>query len=158
MNSNEKKWIVLLVAVVVIAVVLFVVLGMGNKEEGQVQQGEQEEMVNEEKYVTELNDGTKVNTSEDLKQVKRYNDLEISNIQYTSKDGKTVLLADVKNVGSTTHEPEIVRLTVLGENGEVITEAKPAIERIEPGETKQINASISADVANAKDIRIEAVD
>ena len=33
---------------------------------------------------------------------------------------------------------------------------KPAIEKIEPGETAQINSSVSADVANVKDFRIEA--
>ena len=158
MNSNEKRWIVLLVAVVIIAIVLIVVLTNRNGEEA-VQQGEQEnEIVNEEKYTTELEDGTKLNTSEEFNNTKTYGNLEISNIQYTEKDGMSVLLADVTNNGTTRHEVEIVKITILGDNGEVITEIKPIIGEIEPGETIQLNASIKADVANAKDFTIEAAE
>ena len=158
MNTNEKRWIVLLVAVVIIAIVLIVVLTNRNGEEA-VQQGEQEnEIVNEEKYTTELEDGTKLNTSEEFNNTKTYGNLEISNIQYTEKDGMSVLLADVTNNGTTRHEVEIVKITILGDNGEVITEIKPIIGEIEPGETIQLNASITADVANAKDFTIEAAE
>ena len=48
------------------------------------------------------------------------------------------------------------KIVLLDENGNTVTELKPAIEKIEPGETAQINSSISADVANVKDFRIEA--
>lgn len=157
MNSNEKRWIILLVAVIAIAIVLIVVLTGNKGKEENVNEGQQEEVqVNEEKYTTELNDGTKINTSEEFNSVKKYNNLEISNMQFTEKDGKSVMLADVKNVGSTTHEVEIVKVTILGENGETITEIKPIIGKVEPGETIKLNASISADVANAKDFKIEA--
>ena len=70
----------------------------------------------------------------------------------------SVLLADVTNNGTTRHEVEIVKITILGDNGEVITEIKPIIGEIEPGETIQLNASITADVANAKDFTIEAAE
>ena len=157
MNSNEKRWIILLVAVIAIAIVLIVVLTGNKGKEENVNEGQQEEVqLNEEKYTTELNDGTKINTSEEFNSVKKYNDLEISNMQFTEKDGKSVMLADVKNIGSTTHEVEIVKVTILGENGETITEIKPIIGKVEPGETIKLNASISADVANAKDFKIEA--
>ena len=158
MNSNEKRWIVLLVTVVVIAVVLIVVL-IGNKgRKEQIDQGAGQEIeVNEEKYTEELADGTKINTSEEFNSTKKYGNLEISNIQYTEKDGMSVLLADVKNTGSTKHEVEVVKITILGENGETITEIKPIIGEIEAGETIKLNASITADVTNAKDFKIEAV-
>ena len=158
MNSNEKRWIVLLVTVVVIAVVLIVVL-IGNKgRKEQIDQGAGQEIeVNEEKYTEELADGTKINTSEEFNSTKKYGNLEISNIQYTEKDGMSVLLADVKNTGSTKHEVEVVKITIIGENGETITEIKPIIGEIESGETIKLNASITADVTNAKDFKIEAV-
>ena len=158
MNSNEKRWIVLLVTVVVIAVVLIVVL-IGNKgRKEQIDQGAGQEIeVNEEKYTEELADGTKINTSEEFNSTKKYGNLEISNIQYTEKDGMSVLLADVKNTGNTKHEVEVVKITIIGENGETITEIKPIIGEIEAGETIKLNASITADVTNAKDFKIEAV-
>lgn len=155
MSSNEKRWIILLVAVIIIAIVVIVVGVKGGKKETHPQGGEgQEVTINEEKYTTELEDGTKINTSEDLKNTKRYKELEISNIQYTSKDGMTVLLADVKNTGTTKHNAEIVKLEILDETGKVITEGKPVIGEIEAGGTIKLNASLIGDVANAKDIRI----
>ena len=161
MNSNEKRWIVLLIAVVLIAVILIVALvnangkedeNLGNPNNGETSQNVQDE----EKYTAELSDGTKINTSEDFNETKTYGDLEITNIQFTNKNGMTVLLADVTNKGESTHEEEIVTIKILGENGEVLDELHPSLGRIEPGETIELNAGTSADVANAKDFTIEA--
>ena len=156
MSKNEKRWIILLVAVVIIAIVLIVGISSSrNREEGQA---EENTIVNEEKYTTVLEDGTKINTSEEFNNSKTYGNLTISNVQYTERNGMSVLLADVTNNGSTRHEVEIVKITILGDNNEVITEIKPVIGDIEPGETIKLNASITADVANARDFRIEAAE
>ena len=161
MNSNEKRWIVLLIAVVIIAVVLIVALVNSNgrnEEPAQVDQSTtQEQTQNEvvEQYVTQMEDGTKVNTSDQFNTDRTYNNLQISNIQFTERDGVTVLLADVKNTGSAAHEAEVVKITLLDENGETVTDFNAVIADLEPGETGKINASITADVANARDFRIE---
>lgn len=157
MSKNEKRWIILLVAVVVIAIVFFVIITRENKKEEENTQNTTNEVANEEKYTEQLEDGTKLNTSEEFNSSKTFGNLEIGNVQYTSKNGMSVLLADVKNNGTTVHEKEIVKITILGDNGEVITEIKPVIGKIEPGQTIKLNASITADVANAKDFKIEAV-
>ena len=159
MNQNEKRWIVLLVAVVIIAIVFFVVLGFRNKDGEDLADNSQNVPKNEEQYTVQLDDGTKLNTSEDFNSNKTYGDLEISNIQYTTRpDGMTVLLADVTNKGTTNHELEMVKITILDQNGEAITEIRPLIDAMAPGETVQINASITADVSNAKDFTIEAAE
>ena len=159
MNQNEKRWIVLLVAVVIIAIVFLVVLGFRNKDGEDLADNSQNVPTNEEQYTVQLDDGTKLNTSEDFNSNKTYGDLEISNIQYTTRpDGMTVLLADVTNKGTTNHELEMVKITILDQNGEAITEIRPLIDAMAPGETVQINASISADVSNAKDFTIEAAE
>ena len=160
MNSNEKRWIVLLIAVLVIAIVLIVVLVNGrakNKEqmpENNVDTNQ--EVQNVEQYVTQLDDGTKLNNSELFNSVKTYKDLEISNIQFTEKNGLSVLLADVKNNATTSHEEEVVKIVLLGENDETIATLRVLIGKIEPGETSQINTTASADYANAKDFKVEA--
>ena len=159
MNQNEKRWIVLLVAVVIIAIVFFVVLGFRNKDGEDLADNSQNVPTNEEQYTVQLDDGTKLNTSEDFNSNKTYGDLEISNIQYTTRpDGMTVLLADVTNKGTTNHELEMVKITILDQNGDAITEIRPLIDAMAPGETVQINASITADVSNAKDFTIEAAE
>lgn len=153
MKKSEKKWIMLLIG---ISLVIILIIGLslqgGKKEE------EKTEEVNEEKYTTELSDGTKINTSEELNKEKIYGNLKIDKIQYTEQEGMSVLLTDVTNTGSTKHEMEIVKITIIGENDEIITEINAIIEEIEPGETVQLNASITADVSNAKDFKIEAVE
>ena len=130
MSKNEKRWIILLVAVVIIAIVFFAVIIGGNKANKEEQNTTTNEITNEEKYTEQLEDGTKLNTSEEFNNSKTYGNLEISNVQYTSKNGMSVLLADVKNNGTTTHENEIVKITILGDNEEVITEIKPVIGKI----------------------------
>ena len=160
MNSNEKRWIVLLIAVLVIAIVLIVVLVNGrakNKEQMPENNVDtKQEVQNVEQYVTQLDDGTKLNNSELFNSVKTYKDLEISNIQFTEKNGLSVLLADVKNNATTTHEEEVVKIVLLGENDETIATLRVLIGKIEPGETSQINTTASADYANAKDFKVEA--
>lgn len=100
MSKDEKRWIVLFVAVVIIAIVLFVSLGMSkNKkqtdEEGTtvVQQGSSID----EKYVEVKDDGTKVNTSNKLKENKTFDGLNISNINIETKNNETVVKADITN-------------------------------------------------------------
>ena len=160
MNSNEKRRIVLFIAVLVIAIALIVVLVNGrakNKEqmpENNVDTNQ--EVQNVEQYVTQLDDGTKLNNSELFNSVKTYKDLEISNIQFTEKNGLSVLLADVKNNATTTHEEEVVKIVLLGENDETIATLRVLIGKIEPGETSQINTTASADYANAKYFKVEA--
>ena len=162
MNSNEKRWIVLLVAVIIIAIVLIVALNVGNREnnltnneQGQIQSnGSQNEEQNN--TTIELEDGTTVNTSEKLNSAKTYGSLEISNISFEEKDGITYLVADVTNKGEAVHEPEIVELTLLGENGEEIKTIRPVIGRVAPGETIRLDASTTTDVVSAQDFRIEA--
>lgn len=152
MNKNQKRWMILVGIIVVLIIVLAIVFSTRGGNDNEVVQGERGQ--NEEIYVTELEDGTKLNTSEEFNNEKRYGNLVIRNMQYTEQNGMTVMLAEVTNEGSTVHEPEIVTITIYGENNEVITDMHPVIGRIEPGETIKINASTTADVANAKDYEI----
>ena len=160
----EKKGKIILIGIIILVIIIGLIIGVviNKKEDPQEQVGtvdkeeeKQEEEEIEEKYTVKLEDGSKINVSEEFNTTKRYKDLEISNIQYTEKNGITVLLADVKNIGTSKHEIEIVKIAILGENGETITELNPIIGEIEVGETIKINANVSADVVNAKDLRIE---
>lgn len=151
--KREKIGIIILL-LVLIAIIIVIVVVRGKGEENVAK--EQNEVVNEEKYVTELEDETKINTSKEFNNTKRYGELEISNMNFTERKGQSVMLADVTNTGKVRHEVEIVKITILGEQGEVITEVNAVIGKIEPGETEQINATIYGDVVNAKDYTIEA--
>ena len=161
MSTKEKMWIVLLVAVIAIAIALIVGLGsnrgtdesiVGEQEQTQGDNNVAEEQT--ETYASKLEDGTRMNTSNEFNTTKKYKDLEISNIQFTEKNGMSVLLADVKNTGSSKHEEEVVKITIVGENGKE-TQVRAIIGEIEAGETAQLNTSMTADMVNAKDFKVE---
>ena len=157
MNKNEKRWIVLLVAVLAIAVVLIVGLGMNaNKQNTSIGGQSQTQGTTGTQAGDESSDyATRVNTNEDFNATKTYNDLEISNIQLSENNGTSVLLADVTNKGDSTHEQENVKITIVGEDDSETT-VNAIIGTIEPGETIKLNTSMTADVVNAKDFKIEA--
>ena len=87
---------------------------------------------------------------------KTYKDLEISNIQFTEKNGSSVLLADVTNKGSETHEKETVKIIITEEDGSK-TEVRALIGEIKAGETVKLNTSMTADKVNAKDFEIQEI-
>ena len=156
MNKNEKRWIVLLVAVLVIAVVLIVGLSMsGNKQDTTIGQSQAQGATGTQAGDESSDYATRVNTNEDFNSTKTYNDLEISNIQLSENNGTSVLLADVTNKGDSTHEQETVKITIIGEDDSKTT-VNAIIGTIEPGETIKLNTSMTADVVNAKDFKIEA--
>ena len=157
MTKKEAKIIFTAIGIV-LAVLLIVVFTkeVGQKEENNnvINTATQQ---NTEQYTTNLVDGTKINNSSEFNKVKKYKDIEISNIQFTYQEGRSVLLADIKNTGTTTHNQEIVKITIIGENNKVIEELEPVIPTMQAGETKQLNVIISgADSVNAKDFKIEA--
>lgn len=156
MTKQERKVILIIVGIMI--GILLIVRGVSKKEKnlGETNIQEEQNKQNEEKYVTTLNDGTKLNNSGEFNKSKKYKDIEISNIQFTYESGRTVLLADVKNTAGTKHTSEIVKLTILDENNEIIDEVNAIMPNIEAGETKKLNTIITgADRVNAKDFKIE---
>ena len=156
MTNKEKKVVFTLIGVMVVVLLIVVIVKTVSKPEGEnlgntIQQAEE----NEEKYVTELSDGTKLNNSEELNNTHTYKGVEISNIQFTSQNGSSVLLADVRNTGSETFEEEEATIVLIGENNEE-REIAVYIPSLSAGETKQINSIVTADVVNVKDFRVEA--
>lgn len=159
MNQKEKKVIFTLIGVMVVILLIVVIVKGENKKKYNVnlENTNTEVEQNVEKYVTNLSDETKLNSSDEFNKTKTYKQLEISNVQFTYQDGKSQLLANVKNTASSKHESEIIKLTILDENNNIIDELAPVIPSIEAGETKQINVIISgANSVNAKDFKIEA--
>ena len=155
MGDNKRKY--LMIFVIIVIVILIIVL-IKNKENGNIAVSntvkENANMI-EDTYTVSLEDGKNINVSEDFHSTKTYKDLQISNIQFIEENGTSTLLADIMNKGNTTHEAEIVKIMILGENGNVIAEIETVFGKVESGETIQLNARITSDITNAKDFRIE---
>lgn len=154
-----------IIAIVVIILVLIVVFVIGrtdkNKEKTdpentkvQVQIEEKEEDKKEE-YVYHMEDGSKLNVSEEMQKEKRVGDLKITNVQLKERKGITTLLADIENIGQSDIEEKILTIEILNKSKEVIVKVKAPIDNIKAGEKVQLNTSVTADVSSAYDFRIK---
>ncbi len=155
-QTNKIIFIIVAVLVIILSIVIVFLLTSSKKEENNNNNNVEQ---NSEKYVTILNDNgstVKLNNSEDLNSIKKYKDIEITDIQFTSKNGISVLLANVKNTASSKHEQETVIITILDDNNSEIATIEAIIPILEANETKQLNAIATADIVNAKDFIINS--
>lgn len=146
------------VAILIIGVVLVVAIIGGSfiskkmkKTAGQVDET-RTEIENE--FSQTFEDGTKLNTSTKLKDVKTIDNLEISNIQITNKDGKTVLLADVTNKGTTKTEVMLLNIILYDKAGTEIATIPGVISPLEAGRSTQLNTTTQEDYSNIYDFKI----
>lgn len=158
MTNSEKKVVFTLIGIfVAILLIVLIVKGVGNNNSDNTQtnlSSNTENVANSDNYVTNLENDVKLNTSTDLNSIKNYKGLEISNIQFTSENGNSLLLADIKNTNSTKHEAEIVSISILGENNTEITTFNTALPSVEANGTEKLEVHITADIVNAKDFTI----
>lgn len=163
-KERKKKnvrliWIIL---IIIVAVGVIVTINLSNnkkdtkpaQQQSQVENGQQEEAKQVEKYVQVLEDGTKLNISEKIKQTKKVGDLEISNIQITYQNGVTNILATVTNTSSKKSELQNVSIVLSDDEGNTIYTLRGVLEETEPNGTSQLNTSITADFANSYDFTI----
>ena len=155
MNKDEKRWIVLLVAVLVIAVVLIIGLSRSKKTEEPAKNNEVEQVQKEEAYVEVLEDGSKVNTSNKLKENKEFNGLEISNIEIVEKDNETILEADVTNQTNEAQGDYGIYLKIKDDKGNEIKKIAGYINYMGAKEKTRLSIKTSYDFANAYDFEIE---
>ena len=151
MKRNEKKWILVLVA---ITVLLIIVLIVKNSKKEVVKENTQQLGANTQEYVQVLEDGTKLNTSTKLKETKKLDNLEIGNIQLTNKNGQSVLLADVKNTGSMETQVMLINIVLLDENGTELATVPGIISPLKVGESTQLNTSMQQDYTGIYDFRV----
>ena len=154
MKKSEIKPIFILTVIAILIIGLMLIIRSNNAKKSAQNEQSSEENTVEEKYVQVLNDGTKLNDSEKLNKDRSFegqSDIELSNIQLTSKDGITNLLCDVKNNSSTPLKLQEVYVILRDENGNEIDRIPSILEDIQPGETKQFSTFVTADYANAYD-------
>ena len=133
---NKKTIIIALLIILVL--IIFITIKKDQKQNNQEITENNQEIL-----VQTLEDGTKLNTSTKL--------LETSNSQLTNKEGKTILLADVKNVGSTTIQMVQLEITLVDSNQKEIEKLDGLLGTIKPGETVQLNVEATEDYSNIYD-------
>lgn len=148
-KNKTTLLIILLVIVTIIAIVILV--NRNNKSEEQlVDAGEIQEIT-----VEKLPDGTKIDTSSKLSETKKVGNLEINKSQITNKNGKTTLLAEVKNTGTDTIQMMELKINLIDSNGKIVEELDGLLGTIKPNETAQLNVALSGDYTNVYDYTVK---
>ena len=152
MKKKEKRLILILIAILVVVFIIGLFIKKNRNEENGVQS--QQNTATDEKFVQVLEDGTKLNKSSKLNETKNVEGIEISNIQFTYKDGQTVLLADVTNNSGKAIDMTLLNIKLLDEQENEIITIGGIISPMQVGETTQLNAGMTMDYANAYDVEI----
>ena len=105
-------------------------------------------------FVSKQDDGSQLNTSNKLKEERKLDGLEISNITLRENGGITTLLADVKNTTGAATPQKNVKVTLLDKEGNNIIDLSGIIDAMESGETVKLNVSVTSDLSNAYDFTI----
>lgn len=159
--KDKGAIIVCAIAIVLIIVILVASGNKKNNDKNLIQNTKIENSVSEtnnkevEKYVQESANGGKVNTSEELKKPKTIDGLEISDIRLVENGNLSQIVANVKNTTSQTKGNFDILITALDENGNKLLSLTGVIDTVKPGETVQLNAAVTADIANAYDFTVE---
>lgn len=158
--KGKDLMIVLGVAIVLLLVIIIGVKVKNNNnneiDQNTVGQQTQNNVVNNvvEEFVQVQEDGSKVNTSQELTKTKKVDGLEISNIRVVENNNVTQVTAQINNPTSGTLGDFPVDIKVLDKNGKEIATIGGFIDRVAPGATAELNASATVDFANAYDFEI----
>ena len=156
MKKKEKRMILILLVILIIAIVIFVVSKNTNKKINTNENTSTTQLENTEpeEFVQVQEDGTKLNTSTELNKEKQVGNYKFENMQLTTQDNQTVLLADVTNTGSSKTDIQLVDITLLDKDGNEIITVGGIISQLDPGEKTQFNTSMTLDYANTYDFKI----
>ena len=150
MKKKEKRMllVLILISALIIGVIYFATRPKVNNEEVK----EENKVVEE--FVQVLEDGTKLNTSTKLGEMKEINGLKIGNIQLTNNGSKTELIADVTNGTQTDKKAMLIKVILYDKTGKEIATLAGRISPIKAGQTMQFSTSAMIDYANAYDFKI----
>ena len=156
MKINKKNLILLLIVVLVI---FFVVMNRKGKDtnENVVENNDTNftDQEGETQFYEELEDGTKVNTSEKLKETKILNGLEIKNIQLTNKNNQSMLLAEIENKTGKETQEILINVIFSDKEGNQIGKIGGMIAPLKDGEKTKLSSSSMKDYSNAYNFEIK---
>lgn len=158
MKKNDKKKLtngkaiifVILVVTIILITMIYIIKEKGNYEIIENPKTNQ----NIEEFVEVLDDQTKLNTSEKLQETKKYEGLEIKNLQIIEKNNVTLLTGIITNVSEEKQGGYPINITIQNKEGNEIITISAYVEELEPGNTSYLSVSSTFDYANAYDLTI----
>lgn len=143
------------VAVVIVIIMMMTIIYMITKQKKKVTNDEIERNIITEQYMQNLEDGTKLNTSTKLNETKEFQGLKISNIQFTNKDNKTELIAEVENTTNHDTQAMLVDIILYDKEGNQMATIGGRISPIRKGKKIQFHTVSTIDYSNAYDFELQ---
>ncbi len=144
---NYKGIIAIMVIIaIIIAIVIFVIRKNKKNDEKQ--------LPIDAAYTTEDN-GTKVNTSTKLQEIKNFNGYEISNIELKETNGEAEFSAQIKNVTQSSIGNKSIYIVFKSQSEEELYKMQVYLGEIKPEKSTRINSKITKSVIDAYDIEIK---
>ena len=171
MKKNEKIFVVVLLVIAVVAIVFAVnrnnskdeptQIAQENVQQTQINSEEQDQTTGEDtptnevgKFEQDLGNGVSLNTSDKLGTTKTFDGYEVTDITLSKKGNVTTLLGTVKNTTNSTKPFQLLKITLLDENGEKIQTLSCGIKELDAGESTQLSTTASSNYVNAYDFSI----
>ena len=146
-NNHEKinfKLILVLLLIVIVVVSVIIYISKFHRSQEQTK----EEKIETENYVKE-------NTSENFAKDRKIDQIEITDIKLKSQEGITQYTATIKNNTTEDFAGGDAKIILINEDGSTYAELPASIPELKAGETNVIDASITEDIVEAYDFRIE---
>lgn len=153
-QKKRAKQISETILIILIVLILFAMIITVMKVASRINDGDSEDINKREEFVQVLDDGTKLNTSTRLRRTKTVDGLKFENIQLTTKQGQSVLLADVENNTGKDIDVMLLDIILLDKNGNKLATIGGIIGDLKEGEKQQLNSSVVSDYANAYDFQV----
>lgn len=148
MKDKEKRRIVILVGITIVVIIIVMLTNKNKKDEKA-----KNEVVEENSTIV-LEDETILNESKKLKENKKFEGMEISNIQLTETEEETVLITTVTNTSQTKQGGYPVKIKMIDEHGKEIKNMAAYIGEIQPGKSIKMSTSAIFDSRNVYDFII----
>lgn len=160
MNKKSKIYIAVSVIICIIIVVALVSVYFYQKrlttnDPNTNTNGKNTILNDSEEYVEILEDGTKINNNEKLKENKKIDKLDITDINITASNGLTKLTGTITNNTNEIQEESVISIIFLDKDGNELTKVGAYIKQLAPEESTQLNASVIFDYSNVYDIKFE---
>ena len=150
---EKKSFLIAILLLLIISVVLFFIneINSSNDSNNEISSNNQrEEFVDDNTFP-----GIKLNISPKINEIKIFDELEISDIQITTKDNVGSLIANVTNKTNEVKGNYAIGIKIIDKNEKEITTVHGYIKSLNPRETTQLSASKTFDFSNAYDIKFE---
>ena len=144
MKKKIIYFIFFLILIILFVIIAFLTINNENKTSNE-----------DSKYAKNVNDDIKINTSEELKEEIIFNNLKFSNIELIRKDGMTIFLADIQNMGEEKAKAQVVKISFINENELTIKEVEPHIRELLPNEVYRFSIGMVEDIVDIKKISIK---